>query len=169
MRLAAGLPTLTQPLPGTGGVTATVTASPARPAVLATATGTIPVTVRGHPGHAVEWSERRRRARSPRWCGRRAPSSGSSCGRPPGCRWTAWPGSPRASCPSRSPRRRRRTFALVPDGYTIDNVSPAAVTFCPADVAFDQSFVGKITVMLGVTGEQSPGRRVDVACDTRAR
>jgi hypothetical protein len=55
------------------------------------------------------------------------------------------------------------TFALVPAGYPIDNISPSAVTFCPPDVAPDGSFVGKLTVMLGAAAERSPGRPVDVA------
>ncbi|WP_327006317.1 hypothetical protein OHA72_02925 [Dactylosporangium sp. NBC_01737] len=139
-----------------------MTASPARPAVLATATGTTPLTVRGHPGHAVEWSDDAGgpelslvwQESAEQWFELRA-SPRVPVDRLAGFAKSLVPVPVTAPAPF--------TFALVPDGYTIDNVSPAAVTFCPADVAFDQSFVGKITVMLGVTGEQSPGRRVDVA------
>jgi hypothetical protein len=161
IRLAAGLPTLSQPLPGADGVTVTVTVHPARPPLLAAATGTTPVTVRGHQGVAVEWSDAGEPELSlvwqdsaEQWFELRA-SPRVPADRLAGFAKTLQPVPVTTPAPF--------TFALVPDGYTVDNISPAAVTFCPPDGAFDQSFVGKITVMLGVTGEQSPGRRVDVA------
>lgn len=157
VRLAAGLPTLSQPLPGT---TATVTMSPTRPAVFAAATRTTPVTVRGHPGHAVEWTEDGEAEVSLVWQERAE-------------QWfelRAFPRVPvdhlagfaKGLVPVPVTAPAPFTFALVPDGYTVDNIGPAAVTFCPPDVAPDQSFAGKITVMLGVVEDRSPGRGVDV-------
>ncbi len=159
VRLAAGLPTLSHPLPGTD-ITATLTLSPTRPAVFAAATGTTPVPVRGHQGQAVEWTQDGEpevslvwQESAEQWFELRA------FPRVPADRLA---GYAKSLVPTPVTAPAPFSFALVPAGYTIDNISPAAVTFCPPDVAPDQSFVGKITVMLGVTGEQSPGRRVDV-------
>ncbi|GAA4247503.1 hypothetical protein [Dactylosporangium darangshiense] len=44
-------------------------------------------------------------------------------------------------------------FKLMPSGWTVDNISPASVTFCPPGVAPDPSYVNKIAVML----DESPG------------
>jgi len=161
VRLDAGLPTLSQPLPGADGVTATVTASPARPAVFAAATRATPVTVRGHPGHAVEWADAGEPELSLVW--QESAEQWFELRAFPRVPVDRLAGFAKSLVPVPVTAPAPFTFALVPDGYTIDNVSPAAVTFCPPDAAFDQSFVGKITVMLGVTGEQSAGRRVDVA------
>ncbi|GAB3869941.1 hypothetical protein ACFPIJ_15000 [Dactylosporangium cerinum] len=156
VRLAAGLPTLSWLLPGTDA-TATLTMSPTRPA-LSTATRTDPVAVRGRNGLAavvpdegvsLVWQES-----AEQWFELRAL---------PPVPVDHLAGAAKSLLPVPVTAPAPFTFTLVPAGYTIDNVNPAAVTFCPADVAFDQSFVGKITVMLGVTGERSPGRQVDVA------
>lgn len=40
------------------------------------------------------------------------------------------------------------TFALVPEGYTVDNIDAAVVTFCPPGVPPSEGFVGKIAVRL---------------------
>jgi hypothetical protein len=37
---------------------------------------------------------------------------------------------------------------LVPDGFTVDNVMPSAVTFAPPGVRADAGFTGKIAVLL---------------------
>ncbi|HTJ34179.1 MAG TPA: hypothetical protein VL738_13200 [Dactylosporangium sp.] len=44
-------------------------------------------------------------------------------------------------------------FKLMPSGWTVDNISPASVTFCPPGVPSDPSYVNKIAVML----DESPG------------
>ncbi|GAA3225246.1 hypothetical protein ACFO1B_49325 [Dactylosporangium siamense] len=154
VRLAAGLPTLSWSLPGTDA-TATLTMSPTRPAMPATAT---PAAVRGRPGLAavlpddgvsLVWQES-----AEQWFELRAY---------PPVPVDHLAGTAKSLMPVPVTTPAPFTFTVVPAGYTIDNINTSAVTFCPADVPFDQSFVGKITVMLGVTGEQAPGRQVDVA------
>jgi hypothetical protein len=162
VRLAAGLPTLSQQLPGPTAATALLTVSPTRPPVLAAATGTEPVAIRGRTGLAVEW------------LAAGGPSELSLVWQEGPEQWfelRAFPRVPvgqlagfaKSLVPVPVTAPAPFTFAVVPTGYTIDNISPAAVTFCPPDVTFDQSFEGKITVMLGVAGERSAGRQVDVA------
>lgn len=160
LRLAAGLPTLSVPVPGAPGVTATLTASPSRPGVLAAATGATPLTVRGVPGTAVTWSHAGEPELSLVW----REASG------PWLELRAFPRVPAdhlagfakslVAVPVTAPAPFE--FTLVPAGSTIDNISTSAVTFCPPDTTPDESFVGKITVMLGVAAERSPGRAVDV-------
>jgi hypothetical protein len=56
------------------------------------------------------------------------------------------------------------TFKLMPEGWTVDNITPAAVTFCPPGVTPSADFVDKIAVML----EEAPGtepRSSDVRAD----
>lgn len=50
------------------------------------------------------------------------------------------------------------TFELVPAGFTVDNVSPAAVTFAPPGVPPDAGFSDKIAVLLNKGS--ADGRRV---------
>ncbi|GAA3276166.1 hypothetical protein Dvina_04845 [Dactylosporangium vinaceum] len=45
------------------------------------------------------------------------------------------------------------TFKLMPSGWTVDNIGPAAVTFAPPGVQPDAGYVNKITVML----DEAPG------------
>lgn len=154
VRLIAGLPSLSLPMPGDDTTTATLTVSPTRPAALATATSTTPVPVRGVPGLATD--------------------DGTLVWQEGAGQWfelVAFPPVPadrlaglaKALQPVPVTAPPPYTFALVPAGYTIDNISPAAVTFCPLDTPFDPSFAGKITVMLGTTNQQSPGHPVTVA------
>jgi hypothetical protein len=63
------------------------------------------------------------------------------------------------------PLTRPYTFALVPGGFTVDNVTPTVVTFCPPGVDQDARFGGKIAVMLAAPASPAtplPGHRVDV-------
>ncbi|MEV0131993.1 hypothetical protein AB0H83_26455 [Dactylosporangium sp. NPDC050688] len=159
LRLAAGLPTLSLPMPGAPGVTATLTASPSRPGVLAAATGITPLAVRGVQGAAVTWSHAGEPELSLVW--QEGPGQ-----------WLELRAFPRvpaehlaglakslAAVPVTAPAPFE--FTLVPAGATIDNISASAVTFCPPGTTPDESFIGKITVMLGVTADRSPGRAVD--------
>ena len=128
MRLAAGSPTLSLPLPGTDAA-ATLTVSPTRPAVFAAAAHTTPVMVRGQPGHAVEWIDAGEpelslvwQASAEQWFELRA------FPRVPADRLA---GFAKSLVPVPVTAPAPFMFTLVPAGYTIDNISPAAVTFCP--------------------------------------
>ncbi|GAA1522475.1 hypothetical protein GCM10009827_043310 [Dactylosporangium maewongense] len=153
VRLAAGLPTLSQPLPD-DAATATLTVSPTRPL----ATGTEPIMVRGVVGYTAESDDT---GTSLIW--QEAPGQWFELRASPAVPVDRLAGFAKGLLPQPVSVPAPFTFALVPDGYTVDNISPAAVTFCPPDVTADETFVGKLTVMLGVTGELSTGRAVDVA------
>ncbi|MDG6104963.1 hypothetical protein PQF33_22900, partial [Dactylosporangium aurantiacum] len=160
LRLAAGLPTLSVPVPGAPGVTATLTASTWPPGVLAAATGTAPATVRGLPGRLVTWSDGGEPELSLVWQDGAGQWLELRAFPPVPAEHLAGFAKTLVAQPVTAPAPFE--FALVPAGYTIDNISPSAVTFCPPGTAPDESFVGKLTVMLGVAAEWSPGRAVDV-------
>ncbi|MET7425330.1 hypothetical protein [Dactylosporangium sp. NPDC005555] len=149
VRLEAGLPTLSLPMPGGG--TATLTVRPTRPA----GPVTTPVPVRGVQGFlagtadAIVWQE--------------GPEQWFELRADPAVPADHLAGFAKSLVATPVTAPAPFTFAVVPAGYAVDNISPGAVTFCPPDLPFDASFVGKITVMLGVTAERSTGRPVDVA------
>ena len=61
------------------------------------------------------------------------------------------------------------TFAVMPDGYTTDNVDAYVVTFCPPGVTPSASFLGKIAVMLDDTSTSTgTGDQVVVAGGRKA-
>ncbi|MFF5226123.1 hypothetical protein [Dactylosporangium sp. NPDC000521] len=153
VRLAAGLPTLSHPLPGYAA-TATLTVSPTRPLMTATA----PIMVRDVLGYTVESADT---GTSLVW--QEAPAQWFELHAFPAVPVDRLAGFAKGLLAQPVSLPAPFTFALVPDGYAVDNISPAAVTFCPPDVTADESFAGKLTVMLGVTGELSTGRAVDVA------
>ncbi|MET7395078.1 hypothetical protein ABZS66_16470 [Dactylosporangium sp. NPDC005572] len=133
-----------------GGVMAfSATAYPARPEALGPST---PTTVRGRPATVVEWSDQTGVQRSLVW--QEDPATWIELRTEPAAadpdRLRAYAEALQAQ-PSNGPVPF--TFALMPAGWSVDNVTPTSVTFCPPDVRPDQAFTDKLAVMLSTTAE----------------
>ncbi|GGM32255.1 hypothetical protein GCM10007977_036890 [Dactylosporangium sucinum] len=157
---AAGNPVLRQSLqtPQPGGAMAyTTTAYSARPDPLGPTT---PTKVHGRPATVVEWSDDVGAQRSLVWQEnattwlelRTEPSAAD----PETLRAYA-----DALLPKPSSAPSPFLFAVMPSGWTVDNILPGSVTFCPPNVPADQGFTDKLAVMLNATTTPA-GRQVQV-------
>ncbi|WP_238008058.1 hypothetical protein KZZ52_04950 [Dactylosporangium sp. AC04546] len=135
-----------------GGVMAfSAAAYPVRPEALGPSTAT---TVRGRPATVVEWSDETGVQRSLVW--QEDPATWIELRTEPVAadpdRLRAYAESLRAQ-PANGPVPF--TFALMPAGWTVDNIMPTSVTFCPPDVLPGQGFTDKLAVMLNTTADPS--------------
>jgi hypothetical protein len=155
--LDAGRPTVQQTL--TSGASVSLTAyerQPPRPTSKATSTQTL---VKGQTATVYEWSWSDDDPNTPDTGDRRSlvwhPAPG------PWLRLDADPGVglpllttyAEAVQPGGLKAQTPFAFKLMPNGWTVDNITPAVVTFAPPGVGPDSSFVDKIAVQL----DESPG------------
>jgi hypothetical protein len=158
--LTAGHPTLTQELPGSEHRSATLTAYEARPAAPTSKAVPAQTTVHGAAATAYDWrysdddpqihlTDLQRtlvwQDSSGTWLTlTRGPAAG------PVSELVAY-----AESLTARPVQVKAPFVLqlMPAGWSVDNVSPAAMTLCPPDVRPDPSFVDKIAVEL----DEGPG------------
>ncbi|MFG2037426.1 hypothetical protein [Dactylosporangium sp. NPDC048998] len=173
--LSAGRPTLVQRLPTGAG--ATLTLYDARPPAPTSKASAVPATVHGQPATVYSWHWSDDDPQNPDPGTQRtlvwpaAPTAWLSLtvqGEPAPADLTGYaerlrPGALKAPAPF--------TFGLMPAGWTVDNISAAAVTFCPPGVGPDPTFVNKIAVQLddspGTEPKYSDGSATSVQVGTR--
>ncbi|GAA2635146.1 hypothetical protein GCM10010399_79870 [Dactylosporangium fulvum] len=168
---AAGLPTLRQQLDGGDGAMATLTVSPTRPQLPPGTTATSgPATVRGHAGTLIDWT----------WDDVNAGPQRSLVWQEDASTWVELRTEPRAVAPDRLLAYAEAlradplaapapfTFTLMPAGYTVDNITPGVVTFCPPGVPAGHAFTDKIAVMLDAVEAGSPPSGTAVRVGSRS-
>jgi hypothetical protein len=147
--LVAGRPTLVQDLPP-DNASATLTLDDARPAPPTSKSLATETKVNGRPAVLYEWQ--RPDSDDPQYTLVWQPAATTWLSLTEGSNRDLT-GYAEALRPGLLKVQAPFEFGLMPAGWTVDNISASAVTFCPPGVAPDATFVDKITVML----DESPG------------